>query len=207
MVVAFHPYSQPMTRVDYWNDGSNTTNSYDTRTISMQNISVLTSYMAYMENIYEKPSGSIRVILSEQGWSAGGGEWNQAFAIALGYYIAEFNDRIDAYIIRAEIDDWSEVYWNNLYLGLKDLNENKRMAYYVYKYMDTPRVSNPDGSSIDYALKDYNASSIGFSSDANRQRFINTQSLLQNWNWAAWVAGYDESKLNKMPYAYSELNP
>ena len=205
--VAFHPYSAPLTRTDFWNDYSNTTESWGTPFISMRNLHVLTDYLSYLESAYGKDAGSIRVILSEQGWTSSVyGEYNQALAIALGYYIAEFNPRVDAFIIRAEVDDWEEM-CAGLYMGLRNYGvDTKKMSYYVYKYMDTPRATH-EGDDWNLALKDYDEDSLGFSSDDNRQRFKDTQSMLLNWDWSAWVPGYDESKLNSMPYAYSEFNP
>ena len=72
----------PLNRVDFWNDSSNTTNSASIKYISMKNIKVLTNYMEEVENTYSA------------------GEKNQATVIARAYYTAEFNDRIDAFIIR-----------------------------------------------------------------------------------------------------------
>ena len=51
----------------------------------MKNIYVLTDYAATLEQKYDKPSGSIRVILSEQGYNAGQGAEIQARALARGY--------------------------------------------------------------------------------------------------------------------------
>lgn len=204
--VALHPYSAPLTRTDFWNDYSNTTDGYGTRFISMRNIHVLTSYVAYLESAYGKEPDSIRVILSEQGWtsSLGYGEYNQAFAIAFGYYIAEFNDRIDAFIIRAEIDDWAEEQMG-LAMGLKYRDESKKLAYYVYKYMDTPRVTSANPSPSQWAFKDYVAEQLIWNgNDANKERFKTAQSLLLNTNWSGLVTGYNEAKLNKMPYGYKE---
>ncbi len=203
--VAFHPYSAPLTRTDFWNDYSNTTDNYGTAFISMRNVHVLTSYVAYLENAYGKEQDSIRVILSEQGWTSSGyGEYNQAFAIAYGYYIAEFNDRIDAFIIRAEIDDWAEEQMG-LAMGLKYRDESKKIAYYVYKYMDTPRCTNPDITSKQKAFQDYNADELKwYGNEVNKNRFVTAQSLLLDTNWNGLVTGYNETKLNWMPYGASE---
>lgn len=135
----YHPYSQPLNRNDFWNDYSNTTDSYYTPYISMRNIYVLTNYLTLLEQAYGKKAGSIRVILGEQGFSSvygtGSENW-QAAALAYGFYIATFNDRIDAYIIRAYLDDPAETA-TGLYLGLMDYYHRQKQSYAMYKYVDT----------------------------------------------------------------------
>lgn len=138
--VNYHPYSQPLTRADFWNDSSNTTNSSNTSYISMKNIKVLTDYLGKIETKYKKEKGSIRVILGEQGFTAvegnSGQEKKQAAALGYGYYIAAFNSRVDAYIIRTYLDDKEETK-SGLYLGLMSSSHKKKKAYDVYKYVDT----------------------------------------------------------------------
>lgn len=138
--VNYHPYSQPLTRADFWNDSSNTTNSSNTSYISMKNIKVLTDYLGKIEEKYKKEKGSIRVILGEQGFTAvkgnSGQEKKQAAALGYGYYIAAFNNRVDAYIIRTYLDDKEETR-SGLYLGLMSSSHKKKKAYDVYKYVDT----------------------------------------------------------------------
>lgn len=210
--VAFHPYSSPLTRIDFWNDYSNTTNSVGSPFISMRNLDQLTGYLSTMETKYKKDNGGIRVILSEQGWTSVGnnGEYMQAMAIARAYYTAEFNPRVDAFIIRAEIDDWQEMR-SGLYLGLKNFGtETKKTSSFVYKFMDTPVISkydengeilkdannNPQG-----ALKDYKAAELSMD-ERNISRFKDAQKIICNTNWKSMIRGYDGEKLNGMPYSY-----
>ena len=183
--IAYHGYSYPLTRNDFWNDSSNTTNSTSTRYISMKNISVLTKYAASLEKKYEKPTGSIRVILSEQGYNAKKGEYSQAKALARGYYIAEFNSRIDAFIIRA-IQDAKEEVRGDLHLGIKDLYEQKRTSYYVYEYMD---------SNLSRFKKKEASQSV---SSVNISRFKDAQKILCKTDWESLISGFKESKLNGM---------
>lgn len=183
--IAYHPYSAPLTRVDFWNDYSNTTDYLSTPYISMRNITVLTSYAATMENTYGLPSGSIRVLCTEQGYSYSGGEENQAYAIARSYYTAEFNDRIDAFIIRAVLDDRDETS-EKLYLGLMNSQQDKRTAFYVYEYMDT----NVD----DF----YNTSAEEIVTTENYRRFHAAKNIVCGTNWKACVPGYNKTKLAGM---------
>lgn len=138
--VNYHPYSQPLTRTAFWSDNSNTTNSSGTKYISMKNIQVLTNYLGSLESQYGKSSGSIRVIIGELGYTAVQGkasqETAQAAALGYGYYIAMFNSRIDAYIVRAYLDDLAETS-SGLYLGVMSKNHVKKQSYDVYKYLDT----------------------------------------------------------------------
>lgn len=171
--VNYHAYSQPLTRTTFWRDTSNTKNSASTKYISMKNVRVLTDYLADMEEKYNKPEGSIRVILGEHGYTAVLGKFTeeraQAAALGYGYYIAMFNDRIDAYIIRAYLDDPEETR-SGLYLGLtgyKNGQQIRKESYGIYKRIDTK-------DSLEY-MQTY-LSLIGYSSwedaiegfDANR---------------------------------------
>lgn len=169
--VDYHPYSQPLTRVDFWKDGSNTTNSFGTPYISMKNIKVLTDYLGTLEVKYGKATGSIRVILGEQGFTAvqgnSGAETQQAAALGYGYYIAAFNTRVDSYIIRSYLDDPVEMR-TGLYMGLMSFSHKKKAAYEIYKYIDTDQ-------STTY-MKKY-LSTVGLSS------------------WKQGISNFDESTL------------
>ena len=188
--IAYHGYSYPLTRLDFWNDNSNTIFSTSTRYISMKNISVLTDYASALEQKYEKPEGSIRVIFSEQGYTAGGKNdataENQARALARGYYMAEFNDRVDAFIIRAMSDDVEEMR-GGLYLGLKTYNDIKRITFYTYEFMD---------SSIE-AFANRTPGSVA-SSSTNQNKVRVAQNILGKTNWESIVPGFSRSKLAGM---------
>lgn len=183
--IAYHAYSYPLTRADFWNDSQNTTDSVSTKYISMKNIHVLTDYVAELEDTYKMDSGSIRVLLTEQGYSASAGSYTQAEALARGYYAAEFNDRIDAFIIRAVKDDPDEIK-GGLYLGLMDSQDDKRIAFYTYEYMDS------DLSEF------YKTSAQETVSAVNYSDFNNAKKILCNTNWESMIPGFDESKLAAM---------
>lgn len=128
--LAYHAYSYPLTSSAY---GSNphVTRSENSPYISMKNIEVLTKYI-------KKHYGSkTRIILSEQGYTARLGEKVQAASIVYGYYKAEFNSMIDAYIIRSQYDNASEKA-QGLSMGLSSTSTKRRQAYTAFKYMDTP---------------------------------------------------------------------
>lgn len=179
--IAYHPYSYPLTKADFWNDYKNTTDSLSTPYISMRNINVLTDYAGTLERAYGRENGSIRVLLTEQGYSYAAGARTQAEAIARGYYIAEFNDRIDAFIIRAVVDDPDEAS-GRLYFGLMNSQHEKRIAFYVYEYMDSSRSGFAEQSS-------------SIVSDENRNKFETAKSIVCDTNWSAIIPGFDDSKL------------
>ncbi len=183
--IAYHGYSYPLTRCDFWNDYTYTTNNVSTRYISMKNISVLTEYAAALEDKYDKPEGSIRIILSEQGYNAGQGAELQAHALARGYYIAEFNDRIDAFIIRAVIDDVDETR-GGLYLGIRSWDEKKRISFYVYEFMD----SSPD------VFEEIPLEKVADS--LNWSKVKAAKNILCNTNWESIIPHFDRSKLAGM---------
>ena len=184
--IAFHGYSYPLTRCDFWNDYTYTTDSVSTRYISMRNIYVLTNYAASLEQKYGKPTGSIRVILSEQGYNAGQGHYVQAQALARGYYMAEFNDRIDAFIIRAIIDAPEETR-GGLYLGLQNIYQEKRSAFYTYEFMD---------SSIE-AFCAKVPSDIAWSQQ-NQNKVKDAQKIVGTTNWESIIPNFNRSKLAAM---------
>ena len=136
--VNYHPYSDPLGSTNFWGNTSSTSNSSNTKYISMRNINVLTNYLSQLESRYGKASGSIRVILGEFGYSANAGnssqEQYQAAALGYGYYIAMANSRIDSYIIRAYQDAPEE---GKLKLGLRATSDVAKESYQVYKYLDT----------------------------------------------------------------------
>ncbi|MCC8139440.1 MAG: DUF5722 domain-containing protein [Lachnospiraceae bacterium] len=146
--VNYHPYSQPLTKVDFWSPTSDTVNNANTAYISMYNLSVLTDYLETLEKTYniqencvdsigEGETEYIRVILGEQGYTAVPGnssqESLQASAISQLHTIAMNNTRVDAYMNRAYLDDTSEAA-SGLYLGLMNSSGNyKKKSYYTFR--------------------------------------------------------------------------
>lgn len=159
--VAWHPYAPSLrssSEIAYqdkviWNSPG-ITHSLNTRYVCGSNIEVLTNY------IKNNWGSSHRVILSEQGYDATGGEDLQSAFIAYTYYAAQYNDMIDAVMFRAYIDNPAE---EGLKLGLLSgsINElygsgnrsgyiqsHKRQAYDVFKYMDTDYAYNYTSSCL-----------------------------------------------------------
>lgn len=126
--LAYHAYSTPLTYTNFW-DGYGITYDADTPYVTMKNLNILTSY------VRKKYGSSVRVILSEQGYSSNWGQANQAAAIAASYYIAACNPMVDAFIIRSYYDHPEEVA-QGLPMGIAG-----KEAFEVYKYMDTSKSS------------------------------------------------------------------
>lgn len=132
--LAYHPYAPIMTQSNIWNSANAlryTTDDENTQFISGRNLSVLTNY------VKAKYGEQVRIILSEQGFTAvGGQEMLQAAAMAYTYYAAEFDDMIDATMFRSIHDDPGETK-DGFYFGLYNGSGGKRPVYDVFKYMDT----------------------------------------------------------------------
>lgn len=137
--LAFHPYCAPEQDPRFWLYPSYATeDAATTSRITMLNINVLSEYCrtAY--------GSGHSIILSETGINArnyynGGGadaEQYQAAAVAYAYYLAEAASGIDNLVIHAWKDSSGETA-GNWYLGMKDINGNPRMAYYVFANMDS----------------------------------------------------------------------
>lgn len=139
--LAFHPYPCPLTNANFWSYNGIVQNSWDSPVITMKNLDSLTNYL---KTIY---GSGVRVILSETGFtSVSSGVKNeplQAAAIAYGYYLAEFNDMVDSFVVHRHVDHQVEME-QGLYLGLwanetgaVEMASRKKMAWTVFKYMDT----------------------------------------------------------------------
>lgn len=161
--LAYHAYSYPLTTTAYASN-QYVTNSEYSPYVTMKNIEVLTNYI-------KKHYGTkTRIILSEQGYTANLGERAQAASIAYGYYKAEFNSMIDAFIIRSQYDHAGEAA-QGLSMGLSSTSTKHRQAYTVFKYMDTPK------------------------SEKYTKKYLKT---IGAKSWKSIIPGYKASKFKKM---------
>ena len=133
--LAYHPYPWPMTDVTAW-DSPNTSMTFDTKTITLENISVLTEYMGFKRN--RNPDGSRKsIILSEFGYtSLGGNEVNQAASIVYAYVQALRNPHIDAFLLAREIDHAAEIA-EGLATGIRNADGSAKTAWDWYAAMGT----------------------------------------------------------------------
>ncbi len=132
--IAYHLYAPIMTESNIWNSryaARYTPQRLNADFISAKNLSVLTDY------VKETFGENVRIILSEQGFTAyAGQEARQAAALAYTYYAAEFNDMVDATMFRS-LRDAPEETKDKFYFGLINSDGTLRQAYHVFKYMDT----------------------------------------------------------------------
>lgn len=155
--LAYHAYSFPLNDADILNDGDPTidsqgsvtfggevTNSIDTPIITMKNLHLLTDYFHQASLL--QADGQVRsIILSEQGYTSnsnitGPNEAKQAANVVLGYYIAQMNPDVDAFLLRGHTDtEEGSVYYK---FGLRNRAEGEypgdaKFAYRIYKQLGT----------------------------------------------------------------------
>ena len=138
--LAYHPYGWPMLDSTSWNS-SYTSMDFDTHTITLENIAVLTTYMGM--NRLRNPNGSRKsIILSEFGYtSAGGKETDQAASIVYSYRQALKNPHIDAFLLAREMDDFSEMA-HGLTSGIRNADGSRKLAWSWYAAMGTAEEQN-----------------------------------------------------------------
>ena len=113
--LAYHPYSEPMTEPEFWDDFTSGEATYydDSPVVNFANLSLLTDFMQKPE--MRDRVGHVRhIILSEEGFTSksptrGDVQQLQAAAFAYAYYIADSNIYIDSFILSRQVDAPSEV--------------------------------------------------------------------------------------------------
>lgn len=134
--IAYHPYNIPLTSCKSWAPSQYINHTFNTPTISMQNIEVLVNYMNQPE--YISPTGECRsIMITELGYTSTGGEQLQAAAIAYAYYKINNYEDIDGLLLNRHTDDATEIA-QGLATGITTAGGGKKLSYDVYKYIDTP---------------------------------------------------------------------
>ena len=153
--LAYHPYSEPMTEPEFWDDFNTGKVTYydDSPVVNFANISLLTDYMQRPE--MRDRDGYVRhIILSEEGFTSMSGTRGevqelQAAAFAYAYYIADSNLYIDSFILSRQVDAPSELR-SSLAFGLwttssiTDANiqpAQKKYIWEVFKNIDRRSVT------------------------------------------------------------------
>ena len=138
--MAMHPYPAPEQDPRFWNRSWTVTNSGDTQQITMLNMS---SWAVYLKMTY---GTNIHIILNETGVSSTYNKVEmlneQAAAVALTYYLIEFDKNLDTMDYHRNIDDPGETN-TGWHLGLYykpaygwDYSRPKPSAN-VFRYMDS----------------------------------------------------------------------
>lgn len=136
--LAYHAYPAILYIPSTWKDHL-AQDSINADFVTPKNLNILTDYV---KKTYGK---NTRIIISECGFTNASGETHQAAALAYSFYKAQFNDMIDAFIIRTEEDAPGETLRRldgvtiDAAFGLVSSSGKKRASYDVFKYMDTPQ--------------------------------------------------------------------
>ena len=134
--LAYHPYSVPLFKCQFWESTRFVNNTSSTPFITMGNISVLTDYMR--QSHFLTSDGKVRSIsLSELGYVSNDGEALQAAAFALAYYIIEANPYITSFLLNRQTDAPDEVA-QGLAFGLNYYSGGRKQIFEVFKHIDTP---------------------------------------------------------------------
>lgn len=143
--IAFHPYPAPLEDPAFWTNSKQlVSDSINTSCISMGNLNILTNYVKMHWG------SKTRVILSEQGFTSSRYgvqvEELQAAAMAYAYYLAEFNNMVDAFILHRHVDHQTEQaiglslgLWTNDGGTVPATAGKKKYAWNVFKNMDTSK--------------------------------------------------------------------
>ena len=138
--LAMHPYPSPEMDCRFWNRTAFVTDSGSSGQITMANAR---AFAEYIKKTYGK---STHIIMSETGICAldqdGTNRVNdQAAAVALAYYLTEFDSNIDMIGIHREMDEAGSAWHLGLYEfdGLAFARSSARPAALVFAYMDTSK--------------------------------------------------------------------
>ena len=133
--LALHPYPSPEQDPRFWNQSRLVTFSGSSEQYTMLNIHNIAAY------VKKKYGNDVHIILPETGYSSvyhgANTEAQQAAAIALSYYLTEFNPKIDMIGIHRDLNDRGEVAggWS---LGIYRYSfSDPKPSAAVFKYMDT----------------------------------------------------------------------
>ena len=138
--MAMHPYPSPETDCRFWNRTVYVKDTGSSGQITMANAK------AFAEYIKKTYGESTRVIMSEAGLCAIDMDGTarvdeQAAAVALAYYLTEFDPNIDMIGIHREMDEAGSPWLLGLYEydGYTFARSSARPSAQVFAYMDTPQ--------------------------------------------------------------------
>ena len=136
--MAMHPYPSPEMDCRFWRGSYYVTNDGYSRQITMANAGI---FAKYIKSTYGQ---DVHIIMSETGLCAVDSygaerEEDQAAAVALAYYLTEFDPNIDMIGIHREMDEANGEWKLGLYRwdNLTFAKSSERLAAEVFRYMDT----------------------------------------------------------------------
>ena len=151
-----HPHGYCKSHVGYWTNDINSgvTGALNTPRISWTNMEVL---QLYLEQPTKLCFGEVRsVYITEGGVSSGPyaaaytSQEEQAAGVALAYYKCTQLSCIKALNYYRLQDHSYEITLGDYYFGLLDTSGRKKLAYEVYKYIDTERTWEISGPYLQY---------------------------------------------------------
>lgn len=150
--LAIHPYPNPLTRVNYWDDSYDKT--VDAPLLTLMNLSTVTDFLS--QEKYLDRRGNVRSItVTELGFSSSSGEKLQAAAFAYCYYIIENNPYVKAFIMNRQTDSPEEIE-QGLAFGIYELDQTSKFILDVFKNIDTEQSKD----NLDYMLNILGADSL-----------------------------------------------
>lgn len=145
--LSIHPHPVPLYNCQFWNlppayaAMKLVTHADNSKMVCPTNIDVVTNHMALPELL--KADGSVRhILISEMGFTSQNAQIAtdqnmQAAAMQYAYKLTASNPFIEGVIIHRQLDHMSEVVNDGMAVGIRDVNGTPKIAYNVFKYMDT----------------------------------------------------------------------
>lgn len=145
--LSIHPHPVPLFNAQFWNlppayaAMKLVTHADNSRMVCPTNVDVITNHMALPELL--SPTGNVRhILISEMGVTSQNAQIPtdqnmQAAAMQYAYKLTASNPFIEGVIIHRQIDHLSEVVNDGMAVGIRDVNGTPKVAFNVFKYMDT----------------------------------------------------------------------
>ncbi len=152
--LSIHPYPVPLYNAAFWNIPSPyaamnlVTHADDSRMVSPANMDVVTNHMA--QSFLLSPGGAVRhILISEMGFTSYNPQIPtdqniQAAAMVYAYKLTASNPFIEGVIIHRQVDNASEIAGDGMAVGVMTNTGAPKVAYNVFKYMDTANTSYSD---------------------------------------------------------------
>ena len=152
--LSIHPHPVPLFNCQFWNTPREyaalklVTHEDNSKMVNPSNVDVITNHMT--QDFLLSPSGAVRhILISEMGFTSYNPQIPtdqniQAAAMVYAYKLTASNPFIEGVIIHRQIDHASEVVNDGMAVGIMTDTGVPKVAYNVFKYMDTANTSYSD---------------------------------------------------------------
>ena len=200
--IVAHPHGYCSGHIGFWTNDINSgvTGALNTPRITWTNLEVL---QLYLEQPTKLCFGKVRdVYVTEGGISSGQydsarySQEEQAAGVAYAYYKVTQIDCIKAMNYYRLKDHWLEITWGDYVFGLWDTSNRHKLAYDVYKYIDTQYSFQVSGQYLKYItwIKTENGNRIYMGTQYNNvASYHDTMQLVVSL--FDWENTWDESKI------------